>query len=114
VPRPAPRPWARSPAQPARCRPCRTDGGDRSDRSEQQRLAEGLLADAETSVVFGQAPGEAERAGELLGLARNEQALLCQLPRGVALWRAGQTSFLVEYELCPEELALADTDGAMR
>jgi hypothetical protein len=30
--------------------------------SEQQRLAEGLLADAETRVVFGQAPGEAERA----------------------------------------------------
>jgi hypothetical protein len=82
--------------------------------SEQQRLAEGLLADAETRVVFGQAPGEAERAGELLGLSRNEQALLCQLPRGVALWRVGQNSFLVEHELCPEELALADTDGAMR
>jgi hypothetical protein len=82
--------------------------------SEQQRLAEGLLADAETRVVFGQAPGEAERAGELLGLSRNEQALLCQLPRGVALWRVGQSSFLVEHELCPEELALADTDGAMR
>jgi hypothetical protein len=82
--------------------------------SEQQRLAEGLLADAETRVVFGQAPGEAERAGELLGLSRNEQALLCQLPRGVALWRVGQSSFLVEHELCPEELALADTDSAMR
>jgi hypothetical protein len=82
--------------------------------SEQQRLAEGLLADAETRVVFGQAPGEAERAGELLGLSRNEQALLCQLPRGVALWRVGQSSFLVEHELCPEELALADTDAAMR
>jgi hypothetical protein len=82
--------------------------------SEQQRLAEGLLADAETRVVFGQAPAEAERAGELLGLSRNEQALLCQLPRGVALWRVGQNSFLVEHELCREELALADTDGAMR
>ena len=46
--------------------------------------------------------------------AAGMQALLCQLPRGVALWRAGQTSFLVEYELCPEELALAGTDGAMR
>jgi hypothetical protein len=82
--------------------------------SEQQRLAEGLLADAETRVVFGQAPGEAARAGELLGLSRNEQALVCQLPRGVALWRVGQSSFLVEHELCPEELALADTDAAMR
>jgi hypothetical protein len=57
---------------------------------------------------------EAERAGELLGLTRSEQALVCQLPRGVALWRVGQSSFLVEHELCPEELALADTDAAMR
>ena len=84
------------------------------DGSQEQRLAEGLLADAETRVVFGQAPGEAERAGELLGLSRTEQMLLCQLPRGVALWRVGQTSYLVEHELSPEEKALADTDGAMR
>jgi type IV secretory pathway VirB4 component len=82
--------------------------------SEQQRLAEGLLADAETRVLFGQAPAEAERAGDLLGLTRTEQGLLSQLPRGVALWRLGQSSFLVEHQLGGEELALADTDAAMR
>jgi hypothetical protein len=82
--------------------------------SEQQRLSEGLLADAETRVLFGQAPAEADRAGALLGLTRTEQALLSQLPRGVALWRVGQSSFLVEHQLGPEELALADTDAAMR
>ncbi len=84
------------------------------DGSQEQRLAEGLLADAETRVVFGQAPGEAERAGELLGLSRTEHLLLSQLPRGVALWRVGQTSYLVEHDLSDEEKALADTDGAMR
>ena len=57
---------------------------------------------------------EAEKAGELLGLTRTEQALLSQLPRGVALWRVGQSSFLVEHQLGEEELALADTDAAMR
>jgi hypothetical protein len=82
--------------------------------SEQQRLAEGLLADAETRVLFGQAPGEAEKAGELLGLSRTEQVLLGQLPRGVALWHVGQASYLVEHELSAEELALVDTDVAMR
>ncbi|MGH9105134.1 MAG: ATP-binding protein, partial [Acidimicrobiales bacterium] len=82
--------------------------------SEQQRLAEGLLADAETRVVFGQAPGEAAAAGELLGLSATEQSLLPQLPRGVALWRVGQSSFLVEHDLSEEERALADTDSAMR
>jgi hypothetical protein len=84
------------------------------DGSQEQRLAEGLLADAETRVVFGQAPGEAERAGELLGLSRTEQLLLSHLPRGVALWRVGQTSYLVEHDLSDEERSLTDTDSAMR
>lgn len=82
--------------------------------SEQQRLAEGLLSDAETRVVFGQPPGEAQMAGELLGLSCTEQRLVSRLPRGVALWRVGQRSFLVEHQLCPEESALTDTDSAMR
>jgi type IV secretory pathway VirB4 component len=82
--------------------------------SEQQRLAEGLLDDAETRVVFGQSAAEAERAGQLLGLSNAEVALLGQLPRGVALWRVGQRSYLVEHDLSPEEATLADTDSAMR
>lgn len=84
------------------------------DGSEQQRLAEGLLADAETRVVFGQAPGEVGKAAEVLGLSATEQAVLGQLPRGVALWKVGQLSYLVEHELSPEERSLADTDAAMR
>lgn len=84
------------------------------DGSQQQRLAEGLLADAETRIVFGQAPGEATKAASLLGLNETEQFLLAQLPRGVALWKVGQRSYLVEHELSPEEIALADTDAAMR
>ena len=82
--------------------------------SEQQRLAEGLLDDAETRVVFGQSAAEAERAGQLLGLSDAEAALVGQLPRGVALWRVGQRSYLVEHDLSAEEVALADTDTAMR
>ena len=82
--------------------------------SEQQRLAEGLLSDAETRVCFGQAPGEADSAGELLGLSRTERQLVVQLPRGVALWRVGQSSYLIEHDLSPEESELADTDAAMR
>lgn len=85
-----------------------------AEGSEQQRLAEGLLSDAETRVIFGQAPGEAERAGEVLGLSGTEQSLLTQLPRGVALWRVGQLSYLVEHELSAREVAIADTDEAMR
>jgi type IV secretory pathway VirB4 component len=85
-----------------------------AEGSEQQKLAEGLLSDAETRVLFGQAPAEAEKAGEVLGLSRVEQSILAQLPRGVALWRVGQRSYLVEHELSKEEMALADTDAAMQ
>lgn len=82
--------------------------------SEQQRLAEGLLADSETRVVFGQPPSEIEAAADLLGLTATEAALLPQLPRGVALWKIGSRSFLVEHRVGRDERALIDTDVAMR
>ncbi|MGH9077409.1 MAG: VirB4 family type IV secretion system protein [Acidimicrobiales bacterium] len=85
-----------------------------AEGSEQQRLAEGLLADAETRVVFGQPPSECESAADLLGLTTTEAALLPQLPRGVALWKVGSRSFLVEHRLGAAEADLVDTDGAMR
>jgi hypothetical protein len=81
--------------------------------SEQVRLAEGLLSDSETSVVFAQPPGEAEACQELLGLSEVETALLPRLGRGVALWQVGRASFLVEHHLSRLERRLVDTDTAM-
>jgi hypothetical protein len=52
--------------------------------SEQQRLAEGLLADAETRVVFGQAPAEAERAGDC-SASRATSRRSCASSRAVSL-----------------------------
>lgn len=82
--------------------------------SEQVRLAEGLLADSETSVVFSQPPGEADACRELLGLSEVEASLLPQLGRGVALWKVSRASFLVEHHLSRLERRLVDTDAAMR
>ncbi len=82
--------------------------------SEQVGLAEGLLADSETRVVYAQAPGEVARSGELLGLTATEAELVTQLRRGTALWKVGRRSFLVEHRLGPGERWLADTDAAMR
>jgi hypothetical protein len=84
-----------------------------ADGSEQQRLAQGLLADSETRVIFGQPPSEVVAATELVGLTDTEAELLPQLPRGVALWKLGQRSFLVEHRLGPDESALVDTDARM-
>jgi hypothetical protein len=82
--------------------------------SAQERLAEGLLADTETRVVFGQSPAEAESTGQLLNLTATERDLLTRLPRGVALWKVGHRSFVVEHGIGPLEAELVDTDAAMR
>lgn len=84
-----------------------------AEGSEQQRLAEGLLGDSETCVIFGQPPSEVDSATELLGLTSTEAELLPQLPRGVALWKVGQRSFLIEHRLGRPEASLVDTDRAM-
>jgi hypothetical protein len=81
--------------------------------SEQVSLAEGLLSDSETRVVYAQSPGEVARTGELLGLTDTEAELVTQLRRGMALWKVGRRSFLVEHRLATGEQWLTDTDQAM-
>jgi hypothetical protein len=81
--------------------------------SEQVALAQGLLADSETRVIYAQSPGELAVASELLSLSSTEAELLPQLRRGVALWKVGQGSFLVQHRLSYMERLLVNTDGAM-
>ena len=81
--------------------------------SEQVALAQGLLSDSETRVVYAQSPGELEAAAELLSLSATETDLLPQLRRGVALWKVGQRSFLVQHRLSATERSIVDTDAAM-
>ena len=81
--------------------------------SEQVGLAEGLLADSETRVVYAQSPGEVARTGELLGLTDTEADLVSTLHRGTALWKVGRRSFLVEHHLGRGERWMVDTDRAM-
>ncbi|HEX7443096.1 MAG TPA: hypothetical protein VF320_04355 [Acidimicrobiales bacterium] len=84
-----------------------------TEGSEQVTLAEGLLADSETRVVYAQSPGEVVRTGELLGLTETEAELVTQLRRGMALWKIGGRSFLVEHRLASGEQWMIDTDQAM-
>jgi type IV secretory pathway VirB4 component len=81
--------------------------------SRQVRIAEGLLADAETRVIYRQAEDQIPLATELIGLTATEAALLPTLPRGQALWRVGQRSFLVQHVLSSVEEQLVNTDAAM-
>lgn len=81
--------------------------------SQQERVARGLLSDAETRVVFGQPPGEVEATRDLLGLSTTEAELLPVLDRGLALWKVGQRSFLVEHRMGATEIEISDTDARM-
>jgi hypothetical protein len=81
--------------------------------SEQVALAQGLLSDSETRVVYAQSPGELDAATELLSLSHTEAHLLPQLRRGIALWKVGQRSFLVQHRLSALERRIVDTDAAM-
>jgi hypothetical protein len=81
--------------------------------SEQVALAQGLLSDSETRVVYAQSPGELDAAAELLSLSATEMELLPQLRRGVGLWKVGQRSFLVQHRLSALERKIVDTDAAM-
>ena len=82
--------------------------------SEQVALAQGLLADSETRVVYAQAPGELSAAMPSCSHSPStETDLLPQLRRGVALWKVGQRSFLVQHRLSAMERRMVDTDGAM-
>jgi hypothetical protein len=64
-------------------------------------------------VVYAQSPGELEAAAELLSLSNTETELLPQLRRGIALWKVGPRSFLVQHRLSATERRIVDTDGAM-
>lgn len=81
--------------------------------SEHRRLAEGLLADSETRVVYGQAPGEVVEARRLLGLTATEAELVPRLGRGVALWRVGGRSFVVRHLVAAAEAVIVGTDWSM-
>mgnify|MGYP000197401571 CR=1 FL=1 len=84
-----------------------------AEGSREHRLAEGLLADAETKIVYAQPRDQLPQARELLGLTDTEAELLPYLRRGWALWKVGERSFLVEHHRSSLEHGLVDTDARM-
>ncbi|MCW2599460.1 MAG: ATP/GTP-binding protein [Frankiales bacterium] len=80
-----------------------------------QAQARGLLADAETRVLYTQAAGERALLSDLLDLTGPELELVTQLPPHRALWRIGTHAAVVDHLLSPlEAQRLVDTDASMR
>ena len=82
--------------------------------SEQARLAQGLLEDCQTVVLYQQAEAEKERLKRLLGLNETEiQVVTGRLPQGVALWRINRLSVLVEHCLAEAEREIVFSNEGM-
>ena len=80
------------------------------DGTAAAKVAEGLLADSQTRVVFRQSSDQVEDATRLLGLSPVEADLLPQLVRGRALWKIGGHSAVVQHVLGDHERQLCRTD----
>ncbi|MFD9069123.1 VirB4 family type IV secretion system protein [Streptomyces lasiicapitis] len=85
--------------------------GDAGSRG--RALAEGLLADCSTRIIYRQETDQLHAAAQLLGLTSVEGNAIAHLTRGRGLWKVAGRSFIVQHLLHPHELALFDTDARM-
>jgi type IV secretory pathway VirB4 component len=81
--------------------------------SQSRGLAQGLLGDTATRVIYNQPFDEARAAGKLLGLTSVEVDQLPELAQGEGLWRVNERAFVVRHLLTEGELALFDTNARM-
>jgi type IV secretory pathway VirB4 component len=86
--------------------------GDAGSRAA--RIAEGLIADASTRIVYHQDESQVPLTRTLLGLSESEAQLISMLSAGQALWRVGTRSFVVQHNRSRLEAELTNTDTGMR
>ena len=82
--------------------------------SRPARIAEGLIADASTRVVYHQDESQVPLTRALLGLSESESQLISMLSAGQALWRVGSRSFVVQHYRSQLEAELTNTDTGMQ
>ena len=81
--------------------------------SRQQRLAEGLLADAATIIIYHTKPAEIGVTTDAFGLSSTEAEAIATLGAGEALWLVAGRSFLVRHVVSEIEWEMVVTDAAM-
>jgi type IV secretory pathway VirB4 component len=86
--------------------------GDAGSRAA--RIAEGLIADASTRVIYHQDESQVDVTRTLLGLSENESRLIAMLSPGQALWRVASRGFVVQHYRSALEARFSNTDTGMR
>jgi type IV secretory pathway VirB4 component len=85
--------------------------GDAGSRAA--RIAEGLVADASTRIIYHQDESQVALTRSLLGLSESEAHLISMLSPGQALWRVGPRSFVGAHCRSRLETRLTNTDTGM-
>jgi type IV secretory pathway VirB4 component len=79
--------------------------------SAMRALANSLLANAETRIIYRQESDQLGATARALGLTGTEQSLLPGLGVGQGLWKIKGRSFVIAHQLHPAEFALFDTSS---
>ena len=79
--------------------------------SAMRALANSLLANAETRIIYRREPDQLGATAAALGLTGTEQKLLPTLGVGQGLWKIKSRSFISQHQLHPVELELFRTDA---
>ncbi|WP_420733682.1 ATP-binding protein [Brevibacterium luteolum] len=79
--------------------------------SAMRGLANSLLANAETRIIYRQESDQLGPTSAALGLTGTEQALLPTLGVGQGLWKIKGSSYVVQHQLHPAENRLFDTSA---
>ncbi|MET7518333.1 ATP-binding protein [Streptomyces sp. NPDC005480] len=85
--------------------------GDAGSRG--RALAEGLLTDCSTRIIYRQEADQLGSAASLLGLTGVETQAVSALTKGRGLWKVAGRSFITQHLLHPRERELFDTDARM-
>jgi type IV secretory pathway VirB4 component len=81
--------------------------------SEARALAQGLLADCSTRIIYRQESDQLAASASVLGLSETECDLLPAFGIGQGLWRILDRAFVVQHQMTRAELELFDTSGRM-
>ena len=81
--------------------------------SQSRGLAQGLLGDTATRIIYNQPFDEAKAAGNLLGLTSVEIDQLPELAQGEGLWRVNERALRGPEPTNPGRVGAVDTNARM-
>ena len=82
--------------------------------SEARALAQGLLADCSTRIIYRQETDQLAQSATALGLTDTERDTLTTLGIGQGLWRIRDRAFRIQHQLTTGEHDLFDTTARMK